>query len=167
MGINKEELRVFDATMWQMARGEFEIIYRFDLNDFNIYTQTHIHTPMNKYYNNNTYYISLYFIFDSIINFTFCILINNSTCSLSVQLPRTLCICVRVCVCITMACQRGRGNENNNNCNKHMPAVCCIRISFNVDSMKVINNAPVDVDDDDDGRGGRRRGLGMQMGLLQ
>lgn len=100
MGINKEELRVFDATMWQMARGEFEIIYRFDLNDFNIYTQTHIHTHMYTYYKNNTYYISLYFIFDSIINFTFCILINNSTCSLSVQLPRTLWMCVLVCVCV-------------------------------------------------------------------
>lgn len=34
-----------------------------------------------------------------------------------------------------------------------MAAVCCIRISFNVDSMKVINNAPVDADADD-GKGG-------------
>lgn len=57
MGINKEELRVFDATMWQMARGEFENIYRFDLTDLNIHTYTHtsIHRHVYKYYNNNTY----------------------------------------------------------------------------------------------------------------
>lgn len=44
MGINKEELRVFDATMWQMARGEFENIYRFDLTDLNIHTHKHTQT---------------------------------------------------------------------------------------------------------------------------
>lgn len=73
MRINKEELRVFDATMWQMARGEFEIFYRFDLTDLNIHTHMHTHTHVCKYYNNNSYDISLYFIFDSIFNFTFCI----------------------------------------------------------------------------------------------
>lgn len=48
MGINKEELRVFDATMWQTAR---ENIYRFDLTDLNIHTHTcihaHTHTCIN------------------------------------------------------------------------------------------------------------------------
>lgn len=57
MGINKEELRVFDATMWQMARGEFENIYRFDLTELNIHTHMHTctHTYVHKYFNNNTY----------------------------------------------------------------------------------------------------------------
>lgn len=64
---------------------------------------------------------------------------------------------VSVCVHDNGMSVEGRGNEHNNNCNKHMPAVCCIRISFNVDSMKVINNAPVD-DDADDGKGGKREG---------
>lgn len=49
MGINKEELRVFDATMWQTARGEFENIYRFDLTDLNIHTHAYMHTHTSAY----------------------------------------------------------------------------------------------------------------------